>query len=69
MIAVSDPEALRPAHYIDPRFQKLVFDREAKEGRTDKYSAFTIAGASIAVVAPAFKAWQETFWDNLAASL
>ena len=54
---------------IDPRFQKLVFEREAKEGRTDKYSAFTIAGASIGVVAPAFKAWQETFWENLAASV
>jgi carbonic anhydrase len=54
---------------IDPRFQRLVFDREAKEGRTDKYSAFTVAGASIGVVAPAFKAWHETFWENLAASV
>lgn len=54
---------------IDPRFQKLVFDREAKEGRTNKYSAFTIAGASIGVVAPAFKAWQVAFWENLGASV
>lgn len=54
---------------IDPRFQKLVFDRQTKDGLADKYSAFTVAGASIGVVAPAFKAWQETFWENLAASI
>jgi carbonic anhydrase len=36
---------------------------------TGKYSAFTIAGASIAVVAPAFKEWHKTFWENLAASV
>jgi len=34
-----------------------------------KYSQFTFAGASIGVVAPAFKAWHKTFWDNLAASI
>jgi carbonic anhydrase len=28
-----------------------------------------IAGASIGVVAPAFKDWQKAFWDNLAASI
>jgi carbonic anhydrase len=54
---------------IDPRFQKLVYEREANEGLTGKYSAYTVAGASIGVVAPAFKAWQETFWENLAASI
>jgi carbonic anhydrase len=54
---------------IDPRFQRLVFERENKSLRTDKYSAFTVAGASIGVVAPAFKAWHETFWENLAASI
>jgi carbonic anhydrase len=54
---------------IDPRFQKPVFDRQVKDGLADKYSAFTVAGASIGVVAPAFKAWQETFWENLAASI
>jgi len=54
---------------IDPRFQRLVFERETKSLRTDKYSAFTVAGASIGVVAPAFKAWHETFWENLAASV
>jgi len=54
---------------IDPRFQDLVDKQQAKDGLVGKYSAFTIAGASIAVVAPAFKAWHETFWDNLAASI
>ena len=54
---------------IDPRFQDLVDKQEAKDGLVGKYSAFTIAGASIAVVAPAFKDWHKTFWDNLAASI
>jgi carbonic anhydrase len=34
-----------------------------------KYSQFTFAGASIGVVAPAFKTWAPAFWDNLAASM
>jgi carbonic anhydrase len=34
-----------------------------------KYSQFTFAGAAIGVVAPAFKAWRATFWENLAASI
>ena len=34
-----------------------------------EYSQFTFAGAAIGVVAPAFKDWQKTFWDNLAASI
>jgi carbonic anhydrase len=34
-----------------------------------KYSQFTFAGASIGVVAPAFKTWAPAFWDNLAASI
>jgi carbonic anhydrase len=54
---------------IDPRFQDLVDKQQAKDGLVGKYSAFTIAGASIAVVAPAFKDWHQTFWDNLAASI
>ena len=54
---------------IDPRFQKPVFENEVKQGLTGKYSAFTIAGASVGVVAPAFKDWHETFWGNLAASV
>jgi carbonic anhydrase len=41
------------------------------EGRqmVGKYSQFTFAGAAIGVVAPAFKDWSKTFWDNLAASI
>ena len=66
--AAADYEAL-VLSCIDPRFQRLVFEHENKELRTDKYSAFTVAGASIGVVAPAFKAWHETFWENLAASV
>ena len=53
---------------IDPRFQNPVNKRENDKGLGGKYSAFTIAGGSIGVVAPAFKAWHETFWQNLDAS-
>jgi len=34
-----------------------------------KYSQFTIAGAAVGVVAPAFEGWERTFWDNLGASV
>jgi carbonic anhydrase len=54
---------------IDPRFQDLVNKKQASDGLSGKYSAFTIAGASIGVVAPAFKEWSKTFWDNLGASI
>ncbi len=54
---------------IDPRFQALVSRQQASDGLTGKYSAFTVAGASIGVVAPAFKEWHKTFWENLGASV
>ncbi len=54
---------------IDPRFQDPVSKYSAGRKLTGKYSQFTIAGASIGVVAPAFKDWQKTFWDNLGASI
>jgi carbonic anhydrase len=54
---------------IDPRVQKLMSAYSEKIGLSGKYSAFKFAGASIGVVAPAFKDWQKTFWDNLAASV
>jgi carbonic anhydrase len=54
---------------IDPRFQDLVSKYTAGRRLTGKYSQFTIAGASIGVVAPAFKDWHKTFWDNLGASI
>ena len=53
---------------IDPRFQNLVHKRKNDLGLIGKYSTFTLAGASIGVVAPAFAAWHETFWQNLDAS-
>ncbi len=54
---------------IDPRFQEPVHKYTAGRHLTGKYSQFTIAGASIGVVAPAFKDWHKTFWDNLGASI
>ena len=50
---------------IDPRFQNFVNKENAKKGLTNKYSAFTIGGGSIGVVAPTFKKWHQTFWENL----
>jgi hypothetical protein len=54
---------------IDPRFQDLVSKYSTSRKLTGKYSQFTIAGAAIGVVAPAFKDWHKTFWDNLGASI
>lgn len=54
---------------IDPRFQEPVRNHKNQLGLTGKYSSFVVAGASIGVVAPAFKAWHETFWENLGASV
>jgi carbonic anhydrase-like protein len=55
--------------YIDPRIQEPVRQYTAGRHLTGKYSQFTIAGASIGVVAAAFKDWHKTFWDNLGASV
>lgn len=54
---------------IDPRFPEPTGNYMKGRSLTGKYSQFTFAGASIGVVAPAFKDWQKTFWDNLAASI
>ncbi len=54
---------------IDPRFQKPVFRYLTGRGLKGKYSKFTIAGAAIGAVAPAFKKWHQAFWDNLGASV
>jgi carbonic anhydrase len=54
---------------IDPRVQEPVSKYTAGRHLTGKYSQFTIAGASIGVVAAAFKDWHKTFWDNLEASI
>jgi len=54
---------------IDPRFPEPTI--KYMEGRhlAGRYSQFSIAGAAIGVVAPAFKTWAPAFWDNLAASI
>ena len=54
---------------IDPRMHEPVRDFAVRHGLVGDYSQFTIAGAAIGVVAPAFAKWHETFWENLAASI
>jgi hypothetical protein len=54
---------------IDPRFPQLSLNYMKNRKLAGKYSQFTFAGASIGVVAPAFKTWAPAFWDNLAASM
>ena len=54
---------------IDPRFQKPVSRYLTERGLKGQYSKFTIAGAAIGAVAPAFKKWHQAFWDNLGASV
>ncbi|HWB47473.1 MAG TPA: hypothetical protein VG651_00050 [Stellaceae bacterium] len=54
---------------IDPRMQEPVRDYAVKHGLIGKYSQFTIAGAAIGAVAPAFEKWHQAFWDNLAATI
>ncbi len=54
---------------IDPRFQEPVRNAMVSRKLTGQYSKFVVAGAGIGVVAPAFKDWHKTFWDNLGASM
>jgi carbonic anhydrase len=54
---------------IDPRMHEPVRDFAVKHGLIGQYSQFTIAGAAIGVVAPAFEKWHQAFWDNLAATI
>ena len=54
---------------IDPRFPEPTIKYMEGRHMQGKYSQFTFAGASIGVVAPAFKTWEPAFWDNLAASI
>lgn len=54
---------------IDPRFPDDTFDFMKGRNLVGKYSQFNVAGAAIGVVAPKFKAWHQTFWDNLGASV
>ena len=54
---------------IDPRFQHLVHNYLKKQKLSEKYSAFTIAGAAIGVTHNKFKKWHKTFYDNLSTSI
>ena len=54
---------------IDPRFPEPTIKYMEGRHMLGKYSQFTFAGASIGVVAPAFKTWAPAFWDNLADSI
>jgi len=54
---------------IDPRIIDPVNRYLTKNDLSGKYSQFTIAGAAVAVEAPLFKSWHETFWDNLKTSI
>jgi hypothetical protein len=54
---------------IDPRFPQPTIDYMRGRSMIGKYSQFNFAGGSIGAVAPAFKDWHETFWQNLAASI
>jgi hypothetical protein len=54
---------------IDPRFPEPTIKYMEGRHMVGKYSQFSFAGASIGVVAPAFKTWAPAFWDNLAASI
>ena len=54
---------------IDPRFPEPTIKYMEGRHMIGKYSQFTFAGSAIGVVAPAFKDWEKTFWDNLAASI
>jgi carbonic anhydrase len=54
---------------IDPRFPEPTLAYMKSRSMIGKYSQFTFAGAAIGVVAPVFKDWQQTFWENLAASV
>ncbi|HEU0155967.1 MAG TPA: hypothetical protein VFQ82_07835 [Stellaceae bacterium] len=53
---------------IDPRIVAPVYKYMDGRQLTGRYSQFVIAGAAIGVVAPKFKGWHQTFWDNLGAS-
>ena len=54
---------------IDPRFQTPIAGYMDQHMMSGQYSQFSIAGASIGVVAPKFKTWAPAFWDNLAATV
>jgi hypothetical protein len=54
---------------IDPRFPEPTIKYMEGRHMAGEYSQFSIAGASIGVVAPVFKDWAPAFWGNLASSI
>jgi carbonic anhydrase len=54
---------------IDPRFPEHTLNYTKSHDLSGKYSQFAFAGAAIGAVAPKFKGWHTTFWDNLGASI
>src|SRR5690349_8248614 len=55
---------------IDPRIiDQVHFYMDNINHQRCRYSQFVIAGAAVGVVAPAFKNWHETFWENLSSSI
>jgi hypothetical protein len=54
---------------IDPRFPEPTIRYMEGRHMVGQYSQFSIAGASIGVVAPVFKDWAPAFWGNLASSI
>ena len=54
---------------IDPRMPEPTIKYMEGRHMAGKYSQFSIAGASIGVVAPPFKDWAPAFWGNLASSV
>ena len=54
---------------IDPRFVDPAHEFMTKAGLDHRYSQVNLAGAAVAVEAPAFEAWRQTYWDNLGTSV
>lgn len=59
VLSCIDPRIIDQVHYYMDVTSKL----------RCKYSQFTIAGAAVGVIAPSFKNWHETFWENLSSSI
>src|SRR5262249_734672 len=55
---------------IDPRIiDQVHYYMDVTSNLRCKYSQFTIAGAAVGAVAPRFRNWHETFWENLSSSI
>ena len=59
VLSCIDPRIIDQVHYYMDETQKLRCN----------YSQFVFAGAAVGAVAPLFRAWRETFWQNLGVSI